>query len=82
MSVCYTVSRHAAANSPHSYKLNPSPTHTNHSYGYGYLTVHNATHASWRWRTSVPHAGSPDPFYSDTLELVVSQHGPRPPPQA
>ena len=49
------------------------------NYGYGYLTVHNASHASWRWRTSVPHAGSPDPFHADTLELVVNNHGPRPP---
>jgi hypothetical protein len=49
------------------------------NYGYGYLTVHNATHASWRWRTSVPHAGSPDPFYTDTMEIIVNSHGPRPP---
>jgi hypothetical protein len=47
------------------------------NYGYGYLQIANATHASWRWETTEPIAGSPDPFYGDTLSIVVNHHGPR-----
>jgi hypothetical protein len=47
------------------------------NYGYGYLTVHNASTATWRWNTTVPIAGSPQPVYADELTLIVNHHGPR-----
>ena len=47
------------------------------NYGYGLLTIANATHAQWHWKTSNPIPGSPDPFYTDDLSLVVNHHGPR-----
>ena len=47
--------------------------------GYGKLKIENSTHASWVWKTSVPHAGSPDPLYQDNFQLIVHNHGPRQP---
>jgi len=59
----------------------PQPTATcSRNYGWGTLEISNSTHATWRWRTSMPIAGSPAPDYTDTLEMIVSSHGPRPPP--
>jgi len=60
---------------------NPAdPTATcSRNYGYGLLSFQNSTHAFWTWKTSVPHAGSPDPFYKDIFQLIVHNHGPRPP---
>lgn len=49
------------------------------NYGYGLLQFENTTHANWTWKTSVPHAGSPDPFYKDVFTLIVHNHGPREP---
>jgi hypothetical protein len=40
------------------------------NYGFGTLTVRNATHAAWRWDTAVPREGSSDPFYSDAFTIV------------
>ena len=47
------------------------------NYGFGFLQVHNATHASWQWDTALPIAGSPDPVSPDSLLVVAEQHGPR-----
>lgn len=47
------------------------------NYGYSYLQVHNATHATVVWNTSVPIAGSPDPFFSDYVTFIMDEHGPR-----
>ena len=60
---------------PHD-ALQPTAT-CSRNYGFGFLTVANATHATWQWKTSLPIAGSPDPSYQDTLQLVVDAHGPR-----
>ena len=49
------------------------------NYGYGYLDVINATTATWLWQTKVPHAGSPDPFFEDSVTFTVHRHGPRSP---
>jgi len=57
---------------------NPTAT-CSRNYGYGKLKIENSTHASWVWKTSVPHAGSPDPFYQDNFQLIVHNHGPRQP---
>ncbi len=51
-------------------------TSTN-NYGYGYLTVINSTHLTWRFETAVPHVNSSAPFYTDDLTLIVESHGPR-----
>jgi len=62
----------------------PSPTDPSNptaacsrNYGYGYLEIINATHATWLWQTKVPHAGSPDPAFQDAVTFVVHHHGPR-----
>jgi hypothetical protein len=47
------------------------------NYGYGYLTMHNATHAHWLWQTKVPIAGSPAPDFNDDFWLIQNNHGPR-----
>jgi hypothetical protein len=51
-------------------------TNTN-NYGYGKLTIYNATHAHWVWTTAVPHVNSTAPDYSDDLWVIVKNHGPR-----
>ena len=40
------------------------------NYGFGKLTVVNATHARWRWSTAVPRMGTPDPTYADQFIIV------------
>lgn len=40
------------------------------NYGYGWLQVLNATHLHWKWNTTVPVSGSPDPTFSDDLWIV------------
>lgn len=47
------------------------------NYGFGVLTVVNASHLHWAWRTSVPHVNSTAPGYTDDLWLVQHNHGPR-----
>jgi hypothetical protein len=56
--------------------LQPTAT-CSRNYGFGLLTVANASHATWRWSTALPVAGSPNPDYEDVLQLVVDAHGPR-----
>ena len=51
-------------------------TSTN-NYGYGLMTVINATHLHWRFETAVPHVNSTNAKYTDDLTLVVESHGPR-----
>ena len=53
-----------------------SVTSTN-NYGYGYLTIENATTLRWRFETAVPHVNSSAPGYTDDMTLVVHEHGPR-----
>lgn len=54
------------------------PTATcSRNYGFGMLQVANASHATWRWKTTLPIAGTPDAGYEDALEIVVDAHGPR-----
>ena len=47
------------------------------NYGFGYLTVVNATTLHWRFETAVPHVNSTDVDYTDDVWLVVDKHGPR-----
>ena len=51
-------------------------TSTN-NYGYGYLTITNASTLHWRFETAVPHVNSTAAGYTDDLWLVVDSHGPR-----
>jgi hypothetical protein len=40
------------------------------NYGYGHLSVHNASHAHWEWNTTIPVSGGPDPSFGDDLWFV------------
>lgn len=50
---------------------------SSNNYGFGSLTIVNATHLHWTWATSVPHVNSTAPNYSDDLWLIQHNHGPR-----
>jgi hypothetical protein len=47
------------------------------NYGYGFLTIVNASTLHWRFETAVPHVNSTAANYTDDVWLVVDKHGPR-----
>ncbi len=50
----------------------PNAVYCSGNYGYGWAQAVNATHFHWKWNTTVPVAGSPDPGFSDELWIVKS----------
>jgi len=50
---------------------------SSNNYGYGFLTICNATTLHWRFETAVPHVNTSAAAYTDDLWLVVDSHGPR-----